>query len=1337
VVNGVLYAVGGLNNSTGAGLATNEAFTPASPSVTLFSADPQFLGLIDLTTDGTSGFYLSGYNTPNGTSQQIFRVGMSGGSASVFAPAYNPNGITTDGTNVYWIDPNGDNPAGGGATAVFSVPIGGGATSMIYSGFATGQPVVDGVGIAFVPGSGSPGTLVTADDVQGRVDSMTASNPVANITQLGPDRYGGFFNEEHSNSIAVAGGVVYVADSGNSSYGDTPPRVESIPLSGGSFTTLYTGSLPGFSPHGIAINGNTLYLTSGNQILQMPTTGGTPSVLVSDARFGSLGGLTYFNNALYVVDQHAGSAEVWQVSLGSSGPATPTVNLTDSGGTYDSQPFPGSATAKGAGGVTVNGSFSFTYYAGSSATGTGSATAPSSAGTYTVVASFTSSDPNYTNAQSSPVTFAIAPAAPTVTVTDAGGTYDGQPFQASATATGIGGAAVSGSFTYTYYQGNGVNGSGTAAAPIDPGTYTVLAAFASSDPNYTSGTSTTTFNINSGTPPSVTLNSISSPTTTATPAFSGTAGTAAADLPAITVNVYSGSSATGTPVETLTATASGGVYSVTANPALADGTYTAQASQSDSAGDVGTSSTTTFTVDAVVGLTPTQVRKAYGINQISFPAINGSAPAADGTGQTIAIVDPYDDPTIAADLQVFDQQFGLADAGFTKVGIDANGNASTTQFPPPNADWAGEIELDVEWAHAVAPGANILLVEANSSNNPDLLSAVSYASNQPGVVVVSMSWASPELPNDSQLDRFFSTPAGHAGVTFIAAAGDNGAPAEWPAVSSHVVGVGGTTLSVDALGNYKSEAGWSGGGGGLSGYVSQPSYQHGVVSQSSARRASPDVAFDADPGTGVAVYGQYGYGGWSQTPVGGTSVGAPQWAGLMALADQGRSLVNKPSLDGFTQTLPMLYNLPSTDFNDITTGSNGLYQAGAGFDLVSGLGSPKANLLVPALAGLADQSSEGSKSPTIVIAANVVSSTNSSVTLNALGSDTDGASSLIYTWSAFGPAPVQFSSNGTTATHYTTATFTRAGTYVFLVNITDKYNNLSVFSQVSFTVNQVLTSVSMSAARTKVVTGSSRPFSATALDQFGASMAVQPGFVWTLARGSVGTLSSTGVYEAPATGTGSATVVANTGALRGTAKVQVLKTVQGPSVVTAAHVVSRTPRTVTLGVQGADEGGAASLSYSWLTIGPRPGPLTFSRNNTNAASTTTVTFTQAGNYTFLVIITDSVGLTYASQVTVTVSQVLSTVSVSTGLAALADGGTEQLSATALDQFGHAMSSQPRFVWALGAGSVGSLSSTGQYKAPATGAGSATILVKTGTLSATARILVVNGSASQTLATDGL
>src|SRR4029077_2005299 len=136
-----------------------------------------------------------------------------------------------------------------------------------------------------------------------------------------------------------------------------------------------------------------------------------------------------------------------------------------------------------------------------------------------------------------------------------------------------------------------------------------------------------------------------------------------------------------------------------------------------------------------------------------------------------------------------------------------------------------------------APGANILLVEANSDSNFDLIqSAVNYARSQPGVVAVSMSFSGSEFSSETSLDTYFTTPSGHGGVTFLAATGDTGQPSGYPAFSPNVLAVGGTTLTVDNSGNYLSESGWSGSGGSVSTVESQPSYQTGVVTQSSTKR---------------------------------------------------------------------------------------------------------------------------------------------------------------------------------------------------------------------------------------------------------------------------------------------------------------------------------------------------------------------------------------------------------------------------------------------------------------------------------------------------------------------
>ncbi len=350
------------------------------------------------------------------------------------------------------------------------------------------------------------------------------------------------------------------------------------------------------------------------------------------------------------------------------------------------------------------------------------------------------------------------------------------------------------------------------------------------------------------------------------------------------------------------------------------------------------------------GLTPTQVRHAYGFDQISFS--NGTV-AGDGTGETIAIVDAYDDPTAASDLIQFDAAFSLPNPTFTKVN-----QTGGSKMPTANSGWATEIALDVEWSHAIAPKANILLVEANSSGTSDLFTAVRYAAAQSGVVAVSMSWGGGEYSGET-FDSTFTTPSGHAGVTFVASSGDSGAPTSYPSASPNVLSVGGTTLSVNSSGTYLGESAWSGSGGGISAIESQPSYQKGIVTQTSTNRADPDVSYDANPNTGFPVYDSYTDG--TSTPwvqVGGTSDAAPQWAALIAIVDQGLALKGIGPLDGPSQTLPKLYQLPSGDFHDITSGSSTgtpNYAAGPGYDLATGLGSPIANLIVSDLTSVTAQ----------------------------------------------------------------------------------------------------------------------------------------------------------------------------------------------------------------------------------------------------------------------------------------------------------------------------------------------------------------------------------------------
>jgi len=338
---------------------------------------------------------------------------------------------------------------------------------------------------------------------------------------------------------------------------------------------------------------------------------------------------------------------------------------------------------------------------------------------------------------------------------------------------------------------------------------------------------------------------------------------------------------------------------------------------------------------------PSQMRHAYGFDQVTN----------QGSGQVIGIVDAYDHPNIESDLAVFNRQFGLpgctsSNGCFRK--IYANGRR-----PAANANWGIEIALDVEWAHAIAPQAKIVLVESATNSLADLFQAVDVAVRN-GASVVSMSWTAGEFSGEVKLDNHFVT----TGITFLAASGDTGTGVAYPAASPYVVGVGGTALHLDANGNYQSETAWSGSGGGLSAFEHQPLFQavFGIGANPRGVRGAPDVSYNANPGTGYAVYDSFvfsGASGWFQ--VGGTSAGAPQWAALVAIANSMRVAARKGQLSSTNNSLYLLAKKSlATSFNPVTQGTNGSCgvwcTAAPGYDYVTGLGTPNASALISALA---------------------------------------------------------------------------------------------------------------------------------------------------------------------------------------------------------------------------------------------------------------------------------------------------------------------------------------------------------------------------------------------------
>ena len=320
----------------------------------------------------------------------------------------------------------------------------------------------------------------------------------------------------------------------------------------------------------------------------------------------------------------------------------------------------------------------------------------------------------------------------------------------------------------------------------------------------------------------------------------------------------------------------------------------------------------------------------------------------DGTGQTIAIVAAYDHPYIAADLATFNAAFGLpAPPSFKKV----TQTGATTGFPAPDPGWALEIALDVQWAHAIAPKASILLVEAKTAGYADMMTALTYAATKTTATVISNSWGSAEFSTQSTYDAKCKLTT----KLCVFSTGDYGNPGSYPAYNPFVLAVGGTTLNLSIALNgstvVDSETAWSGSGGGLSLYAAKPSYQNTV--NTSTKRGTSDVSYNADPSTGVPVYSSYPYNGqvgWFQ--MGGTSAGAPQWAGILAVANQQRLVARKKVLaaqptTGVFMAHSNIYALTS-GLADITSGSNGtcgaLCSAGPGFDFVTGKGSPRAGI---------------------------------------------------------------------------------------------------------------------------------------------------------------------------------------------------------------------------------------------------------------------------------------------------------------------------------------------------------------------------------------------------------
>jgi subtilase family serine protease len=371
--------------------------------------------------------------------------------------------------------------------------------------------------------------------------------------------------------------------------------------------------------------------------------------------------------------------------------------------------------------------------------------------------------------------------------------------------------------------------------------------------------------------------------------------------------------------------------------------------------------------------TPHSMRLAYGVESLVQRGFTGK-------GQTVVIIDSFGSPLLQQDLNAFDAQFDLP-----QISVQVLAPLGTVKFDSNNKDmvgWAEETTLDVEMVHAIAPGANIVVLTSPVSETegtiglPQFLQLEQYAVDHHLGNIVSQSWAASEITlkdaagqqEIQKWDAFFKQATTQQGITFFSGSGDNGATdyadlqatklsttptTDFPADDPYVMGVGGTTLIRNAT--MFQETAWSGSGGGFSQFFPTPSFQQSlpaaVQSQLNHRRGVPDVSGDANPSTAMA---NYFAGQW--LPIGGTSAATPLWAAIMAIADQmaGHAL-------GYIN--PGLYKVAQSahyaqDFHDIVVGNNSNtvngvlvqgYSAVTGWDPVTGLGSPNAEKLLPDL----------------------------------------------------------------------------------------------------------------------------------------------------------------------------------------------------------------------------------------------------------------------------------------------------------------------------------------------------------------------------------------------------
>jgi hypothetical protein len=530
--------------------------------------------------------------------------------------------------------------------------------------------------------------------------------------------------------------------------------------------------------------------------------------------------------------------------------------------------------------------------------------------------------------------------------------------------------------------------------------------------------------------------------------------------------------------------------------------------------------------------TPAQIRAAYGLPVLtsSVSSVTSAQGAQLGAGQTMYLIDAQNDPNIAAELASFVTKFGLPGCTLTAIATSASlplgkapttgcalsivysnpSGTMTTTAPAYDSGWATEIALDVQWAHATAPYARIILIEAPDASVSSLAAAVQLA-NQMGPGVVSQSFGAAEGGFTNEYDAIYSV----ANMTYLASAGDAGAQVNWPAVSSHVLAVAGTSLSYSGSAA-RTETVWSGTGGGVSAYTATPTYQSLAVPGLGAptHRAVSDVTFNANPYTGqylaVIAPGSTNVAWYS---AGGTSLAAPQWAGIIAVANALRA---QGALAPIGASQATLYGLAihaasyGSAFLDVTAGSDGscaTCYAGAGYDLPSGLGSPNVSSLLTFL-----NTAPPTAAP-IVTSATVAGKVGTALSFSITASD---AHPLTYSLTS---APSGMSVNASTGLVSWSAPL--LGTYSVIAHATDAQTGLS---------GQGTIGLSIVAPVPPQVTGGSVGGTAQSALSFAAQVTDSNAVTWSLSGAPSGmAVSAAGVvsWASPLAGTYEVTVIAH------------------------------------------------------------------------------------------------------------------------------------------------------------------------------------------------------------------